>query len=853
MATNGLFEFDPAARAFVHHAPDPADPTSLAANTVDDIYKDDNGVLWIATSSGLDRWDPRRAAVTRLTYPALEGFGFPVYEDLSGHIWIGSNEGAIRYDPVSGTSTHYRENPNDTTGLGSNLVTHFYDHPGEPNVRWIGYAGGTVDRLNLRTGNVDQYRLRDLPHGVNAPVSSMYASPNRPNVLWVAIYPGLCKLEIDSGNQKCDTAKDGDSGSLPNPYVDTLEPDPIDPDIVWVGMDGGGLSRFNTKTELFTHHFGAVRGDSTTLSVPFVLPVHASRFEPGVLWIGTFGGGINRFEIDSGTVTDIFTEQNSELPSNVAGTLTEDTAGAIWAGTRSGLVRIDPADGRVRTMNPQLGLSLAHEIELSGGGKTHIVVGMRGAVYYFDPNRIVARAEPPRVVLTEMRLFDQTVRPGPESPLRQPLDITNSIRLGYAQRDVSFSYAALDFMHPEGNRYAYRLEGYDDRWREVGMQRQATYTNLPPGRYTFRVKAANSVGVWNEEGTAVELTILPPWWRTWWRTWWAYGIYGMLFLGGVFAVDRYQRRRLIAKERERARERELEQAREIERAYKELKTAKDRLVQQEKMASLGQLTAGVAHEIKNPLNFVNNFAGLSEELVEELRAAMKEGDADEVDTILSDLSVNTSKISEHGQRADSIVRSMMHHARGESGKREHVDLNALIEEYVDLAHHGKRAQVPDFNVEIEKHLAADVGTVDIVPQDVGRVVLNLFGNAFDAVHERADPEAIHEPAGPEAVHKTVGQEAGAYLPRVTVSTRRHRDVIEICIADNGPGIPENVREKIFEPFFTTKPTGSGTGLGLSLSYDIVTQGHGGSLTVECVDGQGASFVVRIPAGATVPE
>ena len=266
---------------------------------------------------------------------------------------------------------------------------------------------------------------------------------------------------------------------------------------------------------------------------------------------------------------------------------------------------------------------------------------------------------------------------------------------------------------------------------------------------------------------------------------------------------------------------------ELSRSLEELKTAQARLVHAEKMASLGALTAGIAHEIKNPLNFVNNFAALSRELAEELEA---ETDPDEIRTLLADLKTNAAKIEEHGQRADGIVRAMLDHSRGGTGERRPADLNALVSEYVDLAYHGKRAQVPDFNAEIEKQLGSEVGEVEVVPQEIGRVLLNLIGNAFDAVYEQA-----------------AAANGQAYAPRVTVSTRRVGEHVEIRVVDNGPGIPEDVRAKIFEPFFTTKPTGSGTGLGLSLSYDIVTQGHGGTLAAESTPGQGAAFVMRLPA------
>jgi signal transduction histidine kinase len=302
--------------------------------------------------------------------------------------------------------------------------------------------------------------------------------------------------------------------------------------------------------------------------------------------------------------------------------------------------------------------------------------------------------------------------------------------------------------------------------------------------------------------------------------------------------DREKRIRLLERKLERSERNraELEEQRSkgqllYRRLHADLAAAQAQLVQAEKLASLGQLTAGIAHEIKNPLNFVNNFAEVNLELVHELADALREAGAYErVADLLEDLRVNSEAVQKHGRRADSIVRTMMQHASGGTGERVLTDLNALVSEHVDLAYHGRRAQASGFQVTILRDLADDAGSASLVPQSIGRVLLNLLGNAFDAVQEHAS-------------------QAGAdHVPEVRVSTRRLPGHVEIRVADNGPGMVDDVRERIFEPFFTTKPTGSGTGLGLSLSYDIVTNGHGGSLTVESEPGRGATFVMTLPAG-----
>jgi len=292
-------------------------------------------------------------------------------------------------------------------------------------------------------------------------------------------------------------------------------------------------------------------------------------------------------------------------------------------------------------------------------------------------------------------------------------------------------------------------------------------------------------------------------------------------------------------ERKRS-EAEIHAARDAaEAAYRDLKAAQASLIQAEKMASLGQLTAGIAHEIKNPLNFVNNFAGLSVELLDELKetaapaiTALDENKRAEIDETVEMLTGNLEKIAEHGRRADNIVKSMLEHSRGSSGDRRNVDLNGLIDEALNLAYHGGRAQDAGFNITLERDFAKAIAPIELVPQDITRVCLNLFSNGFYAATKRqkqgSDPR---------------------FKPTLKVSTRDFGDAVEVRIRDNGTGIPPEYRDRLFQPFFTTKPTGEGTGLGLSISYDIVTQQHGGTITVDSLVGDFTDFTeftIRLP-------
>jgi two-component system NtrC family sensor kinase len=277
---------------------------------------------------------------------------------------------------------------------------------------------------------------------------------------------------------------------------------------------------------------------------------------------------------------------------------------------------------------------------------------------------------------------------------------------------------------------------------------------------------------------------------------------------------------------------------DLEQTVAELKSTQAQLIQSEKMASLGELTAGIAHEIQNPLNFVNNFSEVSNELIDEMNAELDKGNLGEAKAIATDIKQNLEKIDHHGKRADAIVKSMLQHSRSSSAVKELTDINALADEYLRLSYHGLRAKDKSFNATIKTDFDNSIGEINIVPQDIGRVLLNLLTNAFYAVMQKKS--------------ETVGKEnAASYNPTVTVTTKSIKLIngkpgVEIKVTDNGSGIPQNIVDKIFQPFFTTKPTGQGTGLGLSLSYDIITKAHGGELKVETKEGEGTSFIIQLP-------
>jgi len=1000
----GLARFDVQAEAFTPYRHDPRDPHSLTENNVASLFADRSGTMWVGYASmGLSAFNPGAVNFAHLRHDPDDpeslapGNVWGVYEDHMGTLWVGTGNGIrtwlTRFDAVTGKVTRYNHDPSDpTTLMRGNSWCFVEDADGH---FWIaGNGSGGLNRFDRATGRVRRFRPEG--HRIGG-VFALVPSQKHPGVLWVGHNRGLDRFDTQTGRFTSVPLKPRDGGD--DPSVLSVIEDTAG--IVWAGTAGKGLARVDPSAgaEVVTWAADYNPRDTTSISDFRVLTIAKRPGDPGILWLGTFNGGINRFDTRTGKATHYLKKDG--LADNMIYGIVADDAGTLWISTNNGISNFDPDTETFRNYGLDDGL-MALEYNQNAYGK-----GADGTLYFgsglgvtaFSPERLRTNAIPPQVALEDFKLFNESVAVGPDSPLTKSLAETKRITLRHDQNEVTFDYVALHFANPKKNTYAYRLEGYDPDWVDAGTGRSATYTNLPPGDYTFRVKAANADGVWNEAGVSVGLVVTPPWWRTWW----AYIGYALMLGGLVYGVDRAQRRRLRKKEAERAqireaeiraegqqkRREEAERLSEIGRAItstlsireiidtvyenvnalmdanvfgigihnpkrgridfpaskekgetlspffyrlddtdrlastcfnqtkdiiindyeteyrqyvsrdlppvagdsprsvlylplvhhdrvvgvvtaqsfdkdayaeyhvsilrtlatyaaialdnaeayrtihatmEELKTTQSQLVQSEKLASLGALTAGIAHEIKNPLNFINNFAELNEELADEIVEELDAGDLNEARAVLADLKTNAAQIAKHGKRADGIVRSMMQHARGSGGRRETVEVNAFVEEYLNLSYHGQRARVPDFNADLATDFGADVGTVEMVPQEMGRVLINLLGNAFDAVYEYA------------------ASQNGTFAPVVTVTTRRANGQIEIRVADNGPGIPEDVREKIFEPFFTTKPTGSGTGLGLSLSHDIVTQGHGGTLTVESAPGEGAAFVVSVPVG-----
>ena len=628
---------------------------------------------------------------------------------------------------------------------------------------------------------------------------------------WFATSKGLYSYNQSDLSLKLYLPDAKDSNSISSSNINFISEDETGD--IWIATvpKGAGINRLNKSTGRFTHYLDGI--------YTFTLFQDSKK----TVWAGTVRG-LYRYDREKDLFFPFFDAQ-SELGRSVINGIMEDDLKNLWVTSPFAVVKLNADRLHYFIYGKKYGLRTSN-LSFAGICKTshgEILIGSQKGFYTFSPTDSTGDSRPPQILITNFFINNQPVFSGKGSLLSEPIEETQAIVLKYNQNIISFRYAAMDYHAPEAIRYYTMLENYDDVWREAIGDKMATFINVPPGKYTFRVKSFNIDGIKSEK--AISIIIDPPWWKTWW----AYVIYGLLILAFAVFMNRLLRNLAVRQERQKAQAKELEQAKEIEKAYTELKATQAQLIQSEKMASLGELTAGVAHEIQNPLNFVNNFSEVNKELLEEMDEEIAKGNMDEVRVIAKHITENEEKIMHHGKRADAIVKGMLQHSRASTGQKEPTDLNALVDEYLRLAYYGLRAKEKTFQAKMVTDFDTTIGTVQMIPQDMGRVMLNLFNNAFYAISQKAK---IH-PNG--------------YEPTISVSTKKLSGKIEIRVKDNGIGIPQKLVDKIFQPFFTTKPSGQGTGLGLSMSYDII-KAHGGEWKVQGNEGQGAEFIILIPVG-----
>lgn len=993
----GVARFDSRINDFTTYRNDPKDPNSLAENFAASIFTDRSGTIWVGyATEGISSFNPEAVNFVHLKHDPdnsqslSPGIVWGVHEDKEGTLWVGTESGqGISYlTSLSKVGNKdiakvYQHDPNDNSTLSDGLFRVFAEDP--LGNFWVASNRG-LNKLNRKTGKVTRFQKNwDRRNNINM----IQPTKDDPSVFWIGSGAGLSLLDTKNDSYEVYPIM-ADSNEV-FPFVLSLHEDSFGN--LWVGT-GGGLGKINKDGNASLASIYNPR-DTTSISNNIIFKIVERTKEPGILWLATQQGGLNRFDTNTSEAT--YYDKEDGIADDHLYSIILDDEETLWMSSNNGIINFDPETETFRNYGLDDGL-MALEYNQNAYSKSSdgiIYFGSGKGVTAFNPATLNINEIPPQVVLSDFKIFNKSVKVGSDSPLKKALSETESITLNFSQNEITFEYVALHFTNATNNKYAYQLVGFDKEWVQADKQRSATYTNLSPGDYTFKVKGANSDGVWNENYKSINLTVLPPWYRTWWAYGFFAGVLGFL----AFGVDRTQRRRISIKEEERTALREAELRAEAENkrradteqlsmigraitsslsvnkiidtvyenvnalmdaaifgvgiynkdlksldfpatkengvmlpslsyqldekdrlavicfnqkeeiiisdfenehkkyvseykaplegevsssviylplvyqnkiigvittqsfkknayseyhinllrnlatyaaialdnasAYRklnstlsELKTMQEQLVQQEKLASLGQLTAGIAHEIKNPLNFVTNFSDLNVELLEEARELA--GNNEDLNDILNDIEANLKKIHEHGSRADRIVKSMLQHSRGGSGQKAPTNLNGLVKEYVNLAFHGMRASNNAINVNLEFDLDENITEVPLIVEDFSRVVVNLCNNAFDAMRGKIENSQKD------------------YKPKLTVRTKVSDGKVSLEIEDNGPGIPNEIKGKIMQPFFTTKKGKEGTGLGLSITNDIV-KAHGGELDLESKENEGTRFLIKLGA------
>jgi signal transduction histidine kinase/ligand-binding sensor domain-containing protein/DNA-binding response OmpR family regulator len=746
-AGSGLNKFDPTAVEIAHYGAETADTPGLRNPLVWGLTATSDGAVWAGTSGNyLHRIEPATGTV-RVWYtdpaapasparPLGEANAFA--ENPDGTLWIGTTGGLSRYDPATDAFTHYRHDPSDPTSLSSSQILAL--HLDAAGVLWVGTAHG-LNRFDEATGTFARY-VHDSGDGTSLGDDRILAFfEDAAGTLWVATRVSVSGLDRATGR-----------------FVNYGH-DPRDPSTLTNGSYGW---------------------------------LHERRREPGVLWIGSLdGGGLDRLDTRTGTVTH-YTTQTSELPDNTIYAILEDDDGRLWMSTNHGLVRFDPdhpsPDRAFRRFGLESGLQglefNQHAAARDAEGRLYFG-GIHG-INAFHPENFASSPVPPLVALTGLRIGNERVHPGPASVLPRPLAETDAVTLAYDQRNVTFEFAALHFKNPKRNRYRYQLLGFDDGWVEAGTRRTATYTNLPPGDYTFRVTASNSDGVWNEEGVALALTVVPPPWRTWWAT---LG-YVVLLFGGLALVYRNRRNRLRLQHRMEMDRLEAEKLRELDHAR-------------------SRVFANVSHEFRTPLTLT---LGPLDDLQSGIYGPLPVPMAGQVDLA-----------RRNAGRVLDLINQILDVARLESGRTplraRPLDLDAFVEAVAQPFRAPAARKAMTFEIDLP---AAPVEVFADPPQ-LEKAVANLLSNALKFTPEGGT---------------------------VRVSVAAGEGTARVAVRDSGPGIPAADLPYVFDRFYQVNEasqTQLGTGIGLALAKEVVDL-HGGTLAVVSEEGFGSTFTVTLPLG-----
>lgn len=790
----GLDRFDPSTNAFMHFKHETSDPGSLSDNIVISMLEDRSGVLWIGTSEGgLSRlttrsrtpgsfvhWKNNPIDTASLRHNRVWSFA----EDKDGSVWIATKAGLNRFDRKSGSFDFFAAEPENPANLSNYITTVLADEDG---FIWFGTWGEGAYRFNPQSGS---FTALKFSHGR---ISTMLKAQS--GNIWIARQAdGLIQYDPHDENIQFFRHDADDLASLNNDDVQCLFEDRQGN--LWVGTDGSGLNRFNRETRTFAH-WKSDPSNRFSLSSNVVRCMYEDRI--GNLWIGT-AGGLNRFDIKTGRF--LHYGKKDGLADEVICGILEDKKGNLWLSTHGGLSKFNPASGEFRNYTVQDGLQ---SNEFNRGA---YCLSRRGDMFFggvngfntFFPDSIKDNPCIPPIVITGFQMLNRTVdgSSNGEPPLEKDVSDMSEIVISFRDRLFSFGYAALDYNAPGLNQYAYKMENFDEEWINAGTRRFATYTNLNPGSYIFRVKGSNNDGLWNEEGAAIRIVITPPWWQTWWAYTLYAGVAGLVF----YLIRRHEMSKLRLVNALQMQRFEAEKLREIDQMKSRFFT-------------------NISHEFRTPLTLIMG----------PLKNLLSENFQDDVKRQFRMMLRNSERLTR-------LINQLLDLSRLEAGgmtlqaRSEDLVLllRPIISSFESLA---KRRQISFSFVAPD-----DLINVYLDRDKLEKILYNLLANAFKFTPEH----------GAITVKVTKG---GEVENERADSKMPCSPYVQIAVKDTGIGIPPDQLEKIFDRFYQTGEgmTGiqEGAGIGLALAKELVEL-HGGIIHVESDPGKGSTFVIRLPMG-----